>query len=161
VSAFLDSWRARPEGERRLLGAGATVAILILIATLLWLPMERERRRLASDIPKLTAALATMERQADEVKRVRSLPATTPATAAPLASLVSSGVLTRTIPGSQATIADDKRVRIVAADAPYGALLESIASAQSTHGLRVESARIEALGPPAGRVRAELTLAKP
>lgn len=160
MSALVEHWRARPEGERRMLGTLAALAALILFAALVWLPMERARARLASDIPHLAAALSTMERQAQEVTRVRSLPTTTPATAAPLASLVSSGALTRTIAGAQATIADERRVRVVVADAPYGALLESIASAQATHGLRVESARVEALGP-AGRVRAELTLARP
>jgi type II secretory pathway component PulM len=38
-------------------------------------------------------------------------------------------------------------------------LLDWLATAQAAHGLRVESARIEALPTP-GRVRAELTLAR-
>ena len=159
MKALLESWNARSDGERRLLGAIGALTLLVLVVALVWLPLERERRRLAAAVPNLAASLGEMQRQAEEVKRVRTLPATTP-TAAPLASVVTTGNLTRSLPGAQATLADERRVRIVASDVPYGALLESVAAAQATSGLSVQSARIEALPAP-GRVRADLTLTRP
>lgn len=150
----------RSPRERRVLTLGALLAAILLVATLAWLPLERLRTRLAAEIPVLSASVAAMRRQAAEVERVRPLPATTPATLAPLASLVATGALTRSLPGAQATLADGRRLRLSAADAAYGSLLESVATAQSVHGLRVESARVEALAG-SGRVRAELVLARP
>ena len=160
MSALRDSWRARSDGERRVLGTIGALAVLALLIAFAWLPLERDRQRLAATNPALEASLAEMQRQAEEVKRVRTLPATTPATDVPLAAVIASGALTRGLNGAQATLSDERRVRLVAADVPYGALLETIAAAQGANALRVESARIEAL-PPAGRVRAELTLARP
>jgi type II secretory pathway component PulM len=54
---------------------------------------------------------------------------------------------------------DDKRVRLTGADVSFAALLDWIAAVQASHGLRVDAARIDAL-PTAGRVRAEITLAR-
>jgi type II secretory pathway component PulM len=59
----------------------------------------------------------------------------------------------------QLSVPDDKHVRLAGDDIAFGALLDWLATAQAAHGLRVESARIEAL-PTAGRVRAQLTLAR-
>lgn len=151
-------WTARSPRERAILVAGAGVAFALLLAVLVWLPLERSRARLALEIPRLAAAIAKLESQAEEVKRVRALPATTPATLAPLATVVPA--LTRTLPAAQVSAVDDRRVRITSADVAYGTLLEAIAAAQTTYGLRVDSASIDAL-PAAGRVRAELMLARP
>jgi type II secretory pathway component PulM len=59
----------------------------------------------------------------------------------------------------QLTLPDENHVKISGADVPFSALLDWLTTVQAAHGLRVESARIEAL-PAAGRVRAELTLAR-
>jgi type II secretory pathway component PulM len=160
MSALAGLWQSRAPAERKLLAAAALACAIVLVATLAWLPLERLRTRLAAEIPALSASIALMRRQAEEVQRVRPLPASTPATLAPLASLVASGALTHALPGAQAVLADERRLKITASDAAYGSLLESVAQAQGVHGLSVESARIEALAAP-GRVRAELVLARP
>ena len=61
--------------------------------------------------------------------------------------------------GAQFSVLDDRRVRVTGADVSFAALLEWLRNAQATHGVRVESARLEAL-PASGRVRAELLLAR-
>jgi general secretion pathway protein M len=160
VSGLAQAWSARPDSERRALAALAMLALAVLVIAFAWLPMERSRQRLAAELPGIEASIALMQQQSAEVKRLRSLPASASPAAMPLAALLASGDLTRALPGAQATLADERRVRLVAADAAYGALLETIASAQRAGGLRVETARIEALPAP-GRVRAELTLARP
>ena len=63
------------------------------------------------------------------------------------------------LPGAQVAVLDERRVRVSGADVSYAALLEWLRGAAATHGMRVESARLEAL-PPAGRVRAEITLSR-
>jgi len=150
-------WAQRTPRERMVLAAGAGVAIVLLAIALVWLPLERSRTRLALEIPRLAASIATMQAQAEEVARVRSLPAATPATQAPLETVVPA--LLRALPAAQVVAIDARRLRITAADVAYGALLEAIAAAQATYGLRVDSASVDAL-PAAGRVRAELVLTR-
>ena len=47
----------------------------------------------------------------------------------------------------------------VTGEIAFGALLEFLRNAQLTHGMRVESARLEAMPAP-GRVRADLLLSR-
>ena len=93
------------------------------------------------------------------MRRLRALPAVAASPAEPLASLTTAAS-GRTLPGAQLSVLDGKTVALTAADVAFGALLEWIASVQATQGLRVQAAHIEAL-PAAGRVRAELKLARP
>lgn len=150
------AWSRRSPNERRVLAAGALVLGAILVLTLVWLPLERARTRLANDLPRLRAATAALQRDADEVKRLRAMPAAVPATNSPLASLATNG---GGLTGAQFAVLDERRVRVTGADVSFAALLEWLRNAQATHGVRVESARLEAL-PAAGRVRAELLLAR-
>jgi general secretion pathway protein M len=152
-------WAARTPSERTTLLVGGTLAAILLLVALVWLPLERNRVRLTNEIPKLSASIAAMERQAAQVARVRSLPAldTTRGQTPSLGEVTAT--LGKGIPSAQVSALDDKRVRILGTDVPYGALLETVAAAQSVHGLRVDTARIDAL-PAAGRVSAELVLSR-
>lgn len=151
-------WASRSRRERTAIAIGAAAIATILVVAFAWLPLQRARARLAVEVPRLSASVAAMERQAAEVARVRSLPPVASAAAAPAAAVAAS--LARLLPAAQIAALDEKRVRISGADVPYGALLEAIAAAQSAHGLRVDTARIDALAS-AGRVRAEIVLARP
>jgi type II secretory pathway component PulM len=152
-------WRSRSARERSLVSAGAVVLAIMVIAALVWLPLERSRVRLNAELPQLRASVAALARDAEEVKRLKAMPATVPANPAPLAPLIAANAWARDLPGVQLTVPDEKHVRITAADVSFTALLDWLATARAAHGLRVESARIDAL-PLAGRVRAELTLAR-
>ena len=148
-------WGERSAKERRIIAvAGALVAVILLI-TFAWLPVERSRARLALELPQLRASIAALQRDADEVKRLRSMPVVGASSTGPLPSLAA----TLPLPGAQLAVVDDKRVRLTAGDVSFLALLDWLTAAQAAHGLRVESARIEAL-PVTGRVRAELSLAR-
>jgi type II secretory pathway component PulM len=159
MKTLVEAWRARPERERSLLGAGALVIGVMLYVGLVWVPLERFRTRLAADLPALRASIVSLERDAAEVKRLRSTPSSIPQHRLPLASLMAANAWGKELPGVQVTIPDDRHVKLSGADMPFTALLDWIATAQAAHGLRVESARIDALAAP-GRVRAELTLAR-
>ncbi len=146
-------WQARSTRERTVLATGAGAALLLLFVAFVWIPVERSRARLAAEVPALHASLARLEQDAAEVQRLRALPARPASAAAP-------GALdTSALAGARAIVLDPRRVRLIAGDVSFVALLEWLAGAQAAQGLHVESARIEAL-PLAGRVRAELTLAR-
>jgi type II secretory pathway component PulM len=100
-----------------------------------------------------------LQRDAEEVKRVRALPPTMPGNPPPLAGVIASNAWGRELPGVQLSVPDDKHVRLVGDDIAFGALLDWLTTAQAAHGLRVEKARIEA-GTMVGRVRADLTLTR-
>jgi type II secretory pathway component PulM len=148
-------WENRSARERRVVVNLAMLAGLAILFTL-GLQAERTRERLAGQLPQLRASLAALERDAQEVKRLRALPAAAPASATPLASLATNA---GGVPGAQVSVIDERRVRLSGADLSFAALLEWLGNARATHGMRVESARLEALAAP-GRVRAELVLAR-
>ena len=160
MKTVVEAWRARPERERSFLAAGALVIGVMLYVALVWLPLERMRVRLAADLPELRASIVALERDAAEVKRLRAMPSSIPATPAPLAPLMRANTWARELPGVQLTVPDERHVKISGSDIAFTSLLDWLTTAQSAHGLRVESARIDALPAP-GRVRAELTLARP
>lgn len=146
-------WLSRSERERTLwLAVGAIVA-LALAVTFAWLPLERSRTRLEAELPRLRASLETMQRQAAEVKRLRALP---PAgnLKAPVSALAATPA-----PGTQVTPLDANRVRLGGDDVAFTALIVWIAAAQASHGLRVESARVDALPAP-GRVKADIVMSR-
>ena len=157
MSRLAGLWSSRSQRERSLVTAGLAVLGAMLLIAFVWLPLERTRVHLAANLPQLRASLTALERDAAEVRRLRAMPATVPANPAPLAPLMAANAWARQLPGVQLSVPDDKRVRLTADDISFGALLDWLATAQAAHGLRVETARIEALAAP-GRVRAELTL---
>ena len=150
------AWRQRSADERRTLAWGAAIAALLFAVAFAWLPLDRARQRLADELPALRASIASLERDAAEVDRLRKQPATAAPAGTPLASLATNA---GGLPGAQVAVLDARRVRVTGADMSFAALLEWLRNAQATHGMRVESARVDAL-PAAGRVRAELLLSR-
>ena len=142
-------WRGRSARERRVLAWGGTVASVLLFVALAWIPLARTHARLEREMPAVRASVDSLQRQADEVRRLRALPAVAPAAAAQGS--------TPPLPGAQVTTIAPGRLRVVASDVAFGALLDWLTAVEAAQGLRVESARIEAL-PTSGRVRADLTL---
>lgn len=150
-------WRERSPPERRMLAGGAGVSAALLFLALVWLPLERARGRLEIEVPALRATVAALEREAQEVRRLRALPPLEAATAAPLSALAAGSV---PVPaGARLTVTDARHLRLAADDASFGALVEWLASVAPAQGLTVESARLEGLAAP-GRVRADIALVR-
>lgn len=149
-------YRSRPDRERLAMRVVAFAAVALL-ALWGWVENERARARLQQQLPQLRASIASLERAAEEVKRLRAMPPAAAADAgAPLASLASNA---GGVPGAQITVLDERRVRLTGADVALASLLDWLAGARATHGVRVESARLERLPAP-GRVRAELVVSR-
>jgi general secretion pathway protein M len=158
MNALAHAWNSRSRAERRSLALLAAAVAAILVFALVWLPLERARARLAVEVPRLRASIEALQRDADEVRRLRAMPAAgSGAAASPLATLATNG---GGLAGSQMVVLDARRVRLTGADVSFAGLLEWLRNAQATHGVRVDSARLDAL-PGAGRVRAELVLSRP
>jgi general secretion pathway protein M len=156
MNRLVNAWQSRGARERRNLGAAAGALALVLVATFVWLPLERSRASLDLELPRLRASIDSLQRDADEVKRLRAAAPPAGAPPSPLATLGTNG---GGLPGAQLVVLDERRVRISGGDVAFAALLEWLRNAQVTHGMHVESARLEALPAP-GRVRAELVLAR-
>jgi type II secretory pathway component PulM len=154
-----DLWYARPQRERSAIAAGAVVVAIMLVVALVWLPLERTRSRLNAELPALRASVDALQRDASEAKRLKAMAPTIPANPSPLAPLMAANDWARELPGVQLSVPDEKHVKLLALDVGFTALLDWLVTAQAAHGLRVESARIEALAAQ-GRVRAELVLAR-
>ena len=133
-----------------------TFAVMLAVA-LVWLPLERTRVRLEREVPELRAAVQALLRDAEEAKRLRSMAPVAAQSAAPLAALAAGAVAAP--PGSRLVLVDPGHLRLTGADVGFTQLLEWLASAAGNHGLRVESAHVEALAAP-GRVRVDITLAR-
>ncbi len=158
MSALAGWWDRRSSGEQRtlLLAAGLVIVIVLGLAGL---EIARARARLNAELPRLRASIAGLERDAAEVKRLRSVPPAAAQQQSAGAQLVTLATNGGGLAGAQIAVLDDKRVKVSGADVGFGALLEWLQNAQATHAMRVESARLEAL-PAAGRVRAELLLTR-
>ena len=143
--------------QRRIALVLASCVALAVVA-LVAVEGQRTRARLDAELPRLRASIAALERDAAEVKRLRAIQPTTARSGAPapLATLATNG---GGLQGAQVSILDERRVKVSGGDVGFGSLLEFLQNAQVTHGMRVESARLEAL-PAAGRVRAELLLGR-
>ena len=154
-------WLGIAPARRTLAAVVVGVAALVFLL-LLSVESQRSRARLDEQLPKLRASIAALERDAAEVKRLRSIPVVATGAAgqqtpgAPLATLATNG---GGLAGAQIAVLDNRRVKVSGGDVGFGALLEFLQNAQATHGMRVESARLEALPAP-GRVRAELMLGR-
>ena len=153
MNRLREAWQARTESERGILAIIGALAAIAVFAAFAWLPLERARSRLSSDLPVLRSSIETMQRQADEAKRLRAMPAAA-SLQAPVSQLASSPPT-----GAQVATLDAQRVRLSASDAAFTTLLEWIVAAQASHGMRVESARIDALATP-GRVKADIVLTR-
>jgi general secretion pathway protein M len=159
MRSLVHAWQRRTESERRTLAIVGVVAALALVAAFAWLPLERTRARLEAELPRLRASIAALERDANEVKRLRALPPASAPSVQRTAPLASLATYAGGVPGAQITVIDGRRARLAGDDVSFASILEWIRNAQASHGMRVESARVEAL-PAAGRVRAEIILAR-
>ena len=156
MNAIARALAERSPAERTVLAVLAAAIAIGIVAAFAWLPLERMRARLSAELPILRASIAVLERDAEEAKRLKAMPPLAPTTNAALGDIATN---TKLPAGAQLSVLDPKTVQVAASDVAFGALLEWLAGVQAAQGLRVESARIEAL-PIAGRVRAELRLTR-
>ena len=153
MNALTEAWARRSPPERRALSIGGAIVAVALFWALAWLPLERTRGRLEVEVPRLRVQVAGLQRDADEVQRLRILPGASDAAAAGSAAAALAAPA-----GARLVPADDRHLRLSSDDIAVTALLDWLAAAQG-RGLHVERARLQAL-TMAGRVRADIVLAR-
>ena len=71
--SLVQSWRDRPERERRAIAIGAAALGAILVIGLVWVPLERARTRLSAELPALRASIAILRGQNGNFRKLLAL----------------------------------------------------------------------------------------
>ena len=138
-------WRSRPERERRFVAAGAALLAIALAYAYAWLPVARERDRLAVSVPELRMAARAMERDAQEIARLNAV--AHPAARDIKSVLEQSAAATGMRPAlAEVAAQGEGRARATLPSVRAAQWLPWIARLQSEHGIRLESARMQRVG---------------
>ncbi len=153
----LRAWYANlAERERRVVNIGAVVAVVLLLLGII-LPLDRNITQARQRVAAKQADLAFIQSAAPEL--AASGPAGNLATEESLVGLVDRSAresgLGKSLASSQPT--GDKGLRVRLDRVPFDGMVAWLARLSQSHGVRVESAEIEAAGEP-GLVNAGLVL---
>lgn len=153
-------WQSLSGDRQRGIQWGVLLFALILIWTYLWLPAARGREALTARIPILQSQLATMQREADEIKRINAMPAVLTTGAKTLADTVAL----QTIFGTAARVSldENRQFRVNISGIIYTAWLDHLDTALNRYRLQVISVKLKPLQVNAGNatlVNVELILA--
>jgi general secretion pathway protein M len=123
-----------------------------------WLPMQRDAAQLKKALPQLRAQAQQLQQDAAEATRLRARPAIEQggSLAALIEQRAAAGELRERI--EAITPQDAGRVRVVLPEVAFDAWIGWLGELQASHGVRVESTRIDAADEP-GMVRVEAVLA--
>lgn len=119
-------WAALNTRQQRMVIGGSALLAIALFFALVWLPLQRAERRLAERLPTLQAQHAAMQRDAEEVKRLRSLPATLTSPGNAGARAPDANALRTLFSGAEVTALGSGRYRIVVADGRFGRWLDGV-----------------------------------
>ena len=158
--ALIQFWLARAPRDRRILAAAALL-VAVLGFAYGWLPLQREAAQLRQTLPQLRAQAGQLQQDAQEAIRLRAQPAAkVEAEAGSLAAAVERRAQDLGLRGQIESITPQEagRVRVVLPQVAFDAWLGWLGELQARHGVRVDSARIEA-GDVAGTVRVDAVLA--
>lgn len=156
--ALLRFWHARTPRERLVLVAAALL-ILVLAILYAWLPLQRDVAQLRQALPQLRAQAGQLRLQVQEVARLKALPAAN-REAGDLAAAVEQRALALGLRGQIESITPQHAggIRVVLPQVSFDAWIDWVGDLQAHHGVRVESAQIEA-SDVAGAVRIDAVLA--
>lgn len=150
-------WHDRAPRERRIVAISATLVVIAIAYAYLWLPVAQERERLIAQVPRLRADARQMRADARDLETARAAIKTAPVDLkTALAGLTAGPRFGRMTP--QISAEGNGRVRVVFASVPAEDWLAWISALSVEHGIRVETARVEAL-ESAGLIKATATLA--
>ena len=150
-------WRQRSIRERWILGGGASLLAAMLLYAYLFLPMQRQRERLATALPQIRSELIQLRQDAAEVKRVQSQLSTR--RSAGLKEVIEAGINTAKLSdaSTQIILLDTTRARVVLNAVSFASLVAWLNTLQTQEGVRVENIQVNAQNRP-GWVSADLTL---
>ncbi|MFO1396986.1 MAG: type II secretion system protein GspM [Burkholderiales bacterium] len=150
------TWEGASARERALVLLAIAVVVGAALYTTVWVPVTRDRERLARDLPVARAALATARAQADALLALQRAPATTRSDD-PRATVERVLAERRLRPAVSLLDVADGRVRLTFGAVRFDALPDLLA-ALGREGVRTVEAVVTARVEP-GTVRAEFTFA--
>lgn len=148
-------WRQRSIRERWILGGGASLLAVMLLYAYLFLPMQRQRERLATTLPQLRTELVQLRQDAAEVKRLQSQLSDKPSTG--LKEAIEASINTAKLGDAQIILLDTTRARVILNAVSFASLVAWLNTLQTQGGMRVENIQVNAQNTP-GWVSADLTL---
>lgn len=150
-------WDGLQPRQRIVFAAGAAVLAVAVLIAFVWLPLERYRASLQKRVPELRASLAAMERDAEEVKRMRALPATL---SAPSPRALDAAQLRSAFAGAQVTALDGNRFRLQIAETGYAQWIDELRKL-GTVALVDEATLTVPAGAGKGRINVDAILGPP
>jgi general secretion pathway protein M len=145
-------WGERTERERAVIAFALILLALVLAYAYVWLPLTHERDRLLMRVPELRSEAAAMERDARELKKMRTA---APAAVGVRAAIQDASAAIRLPDGALEIVQQDPtRIRVAIGSARSEHAFTWVARLQSTAGIRIEQIRVTSLGE-GGRVRVQ------
>jgi general secretion pathway protein M len=156
---LIQFWRARAPRERLVLAWGSALLVLSLSYAYGWLPVQRDAAQLRQAMPQLRTQAQQLQQDAEEVKRLKAKPAVIQESGGLALAVeqraIAAGLRERIV---SITPQDAGHVRVVLPQVSFDEWTGWLGELHTNHGVRVESARIEA-GDEAGMVNVEAVLA--
>lgn len=155
---LIQYWRSRAPRERLVLAGGSALLVLALLYAYVWLPMQREVAQLRQALPQLREQARQVEQDAEEVARLKKLPAVSQAKDN-LASVIEQRALASGLRERIESITPQGagKVKVVLPQVAFDHWIALLGELQASQGVRVESTRIQA-ADEAGMVSVEAVL---
>ena len=156
---LIQFWRTRAPRERLVLAGGSALLVLALGFAYGWLPMQRDVAQLRQALPQLRVQARQLQQDAQEVARLKAQPVVA-REAGSLARAVEQRALATGLRERIESITpqDARHVRVVLPQVAFDEWIDWLGELQTSQGVRVESARIEATDD-AGMVSVDAVLA--
>lgn len=156
LANLTNRWNALPPRTRVLAVAGTIVVGFALVYAAVWMPLQKDLKRLRASVPGAAAQLQWMRNQAPLARaaRARAVTSSGSITSAIEQSAASHGVRTFV---SRIEQEGNAGARVTLDAVPFNTLVTWAADLQATHGAVIEDATIDAHQTP-GLVNARLRL---
>lgn len=145
-------WQGRTPRERLVYGAGASALVIASLWAYAWLPLQSDRARLASTLPKLRVQAAETVRESAEVERLRA--------AARARGAVPQGAIDDAMKAAGfgdaytgVSSLGEGRVQVNLRAVAFDELVRALAALGESQGVTVESVALKAAGE--GKVQVE------
>lgn len=156
---LIQFWRTRAPRERLVLAGGSALLALALGVAYGWLPMQREVAQLRMALPQLRDQARQLQQDAQEVGHLKTQPAVMRETDNLALTIeqraIASGLRERI---ESITPQGVGQVRVVMPRVAFDDWIGWLGELQTSHGVRVESARIDATDD-AGMISVDALLA--
>ena len=162
MNAVSEWWHSKTPREQGILAWGSLIVILIVLYTLAWLPLSRERTRLEAAIPAQRAEVAELKSLADAVTQARTTqqPAAAIIAANDLSARLTAAAQTRAISPKPAEVRliDTTRATLQLREAHASRALLWLSALPQETGWRVETAEISHTAPGVVEVTATVVI---